>query len=253
LNRQTILFDLDDTLIHCNKYFEVVIDQFADQMQTWFSAHRLSKREIKEKQQELDIMGVHAYGFVASRFPQSLIETYAHYSGLTGRAADETEKQWLLRLGYSVYEYQVEPYPNMEQTLTEIQARHHLLYLYTGGDPQIQRKKVKQAGLDAYFADRVIVTAHKTIKAMKDLLDEHGFARDHTWMIGNSVTTDIVPALEAGIHAIHIPAVTEWSFNTGKVDAVPRGAFFQLGSLREVPQAIDRYLAQRAAGQSFDA
>ena len=42
MREQTILFDLDDTLVHCNKYFDFVIDQFVDLMLTWYSGHGLN-------------------------------------------------------------------------------------------------------------------------------------------------------------------------------------------------------------------
>ena len=44
MREQSILFDLDDTLVHCNKYFDFVIDQFVDLMLTWYAGHGLTRR-----------------------------------------------------------------------------------------------------------------------------------------------------------------------------------------------------------------
>ncbi|KIL39438.1 HAD family hydrolase [Gordoniibacillus kamchatkensis] len=235
---QTILFDLDDTLVHCNKYFNLVIDQFADVMLTWFAGRGLTDKAIKEKQLELDLAGVHVHGFVPERFPQSFIETYRFFTGQFGRPASREEEQFLYKLGNSAYEFRAEPFPDMDDTLRTLQGAGHRLFLYTGGDEAIQRKKVRETGLQRYFDDRIFITHHKNADFMRSLVERHGFDTSSTWMIGNSVTTDVVPALAAGLNCIHIPAHNDWHFNVGEVNVRPQGAFLTLGSLREVPPAI---------------
>ncbi|NEW07026.1 HAD family hydrolase [Paenibacillus sp. SYP-B3998] len=246
MREQTILFDLDDTLIHCNKYFDFVIDQFVDLMLTWFSGHALTPQDIKQKQLEIDLAGVQIHGFMPDRFPKSFVETYQWFSTHYNRPTSATEKSWLMQLGHTVYEYTVEPYPQMNETLELLQNSGHKLFLYTGGDASIQMKKVRDSGLQTYFNDRIFVTVHKTKEFMETLLHEQRFDRRHTWMIGNSVKTDVLPALHAGIHSIHIPVPQDWEYNTGKIDIAPKGAFYQLASLKEVPTTIQDYTKKTA-------
>ncbi|MEH7330658.1 HAD family hydrolase, partial [Priestia megaterium] len=52
MQKQTLLFNLDDTLVHCNKYFRDTINAFVAQLQEWFK--NLTKEEIKQKQLEID-------------------------------------------------------------------------------------------------------------------------------------------------------------------------------------------------------
>ncbi|WP_313778051.1 hypothetical protein [Paenibacillus larvae] len=80
MSPQTILFDLDDTLIHCNKYFDIVLERFGKIMMSWFSEYSVRETEIREMQLEIDLAGVHVHGLKAERFPQSLAETYEHFS-----------------------------------------------------------------------------------------------------------------------------------------------------------------------------
>lgn len=238
MTQQTILFDLDDTLIHCNKYFDAVLDQFADLVSTWFASYKLSIESIKQKQLEIDIAGVNLHGFSMDHFPRSLVETYRYYSDVLGRQKDQMEEEQLLTLGESVYNLQVEPYPDMVETLEKLQADGHLLYMYTGGVVAHQHKKIKSVQLDRYFGDRIFVRQHKTAEALEQILTENPFDRANTWMIGNSMRTDVMPALRAGIHCIHIPAFVEWEYNIIEVKETPRGRFLKLGSLSEVPAAI---------------
>ncbi|WP_019534744.1 HAD family hydrolase [Paenibacillus ginsengihumi] len=244
---QTILFDLDDTLIYCNKFFDMVIEQFADQMEAWFHGYGLSMDEVKKKQAEIDLGRVMAEGFSPEHFPRSFVDTYEHYANLTGRAKDPEEVARLAELGRSVYGHQIEPYPYMEETLEELRRHGHELRLYTGGDPAIQMRKVKEAGLERFFGDRIHVTRHKTSSFMDQLIRMCGLDRKATWMIGNSLRTDIVPALENGLHAIFMPAEREWSYNMVEVEVKPAGAYFTLPSLRLIPETIHSYISGACA------
>jgi len=244
---QTILFDLDDTLIHCNKYFGIVLEQFADLVSGWFSSYSICQDEIRRKQYELDVANIGIHGFGATHFPKSLVETYRHFATVTGRKPSEQEEEQLLKLGRSVYEMPVEPYPGMVETLDRLVADGHTLYLYTGGVVEVQHKKVMTAGLDRYFGERVFVRQHKTADALEEIVREQGFDRRNTWMIGNSIRTDIVPALKSGLHAIFIPALAEWDYDFVEIDETPRGAFLKLKSLEQVPDAIRGYLSGATA------
>ncbi|MEK8128105.1 HAD family hydrolase [Paenibacillus filicis] len=242
MTKQTILFDMDDTLIYCNKFFDMVMDQFADQMEAWFHGYHLSIEEVKKKQAELDLSRVLVSGFSPSHFPESFVETYEYYSDLTGRIKSTAEIERLTELGSSVYGHSIEPYPYMEETLRALTLEGHELHLYTGGDPAVQMRKVKEAGLERFFHDRIHITRHKNTEFLEGILTSSGLDRSRTWMIGNSLRTDIIPALTCGIHAIFMPAELEWSYNQVEVDVEPAGAYFTLSSLHLIPEAIRSYV-----------
>jgi putative hydrolase of the HAD superfamily len=247
LKQQTILFDLDDTLIYCNKYFFDAIDRFAQRLQHYLMESRqdtrISKQEIEDKQLELDMIGVKKHGFVKQRFPESLVETYHFYRDAAGLPKDRSFEEELWDIGMKVYDQEYEPYPHMFETLDELKHEGHELHLYTGGDASIQTYKVEQMELRKYFDNRIYITPHKTTDYMKKVIDEQRFDRDHTWMIGNSARTDVVPALQNGIHAIFIPIEQEWKFNQIDITDTPQGAFLTLGSIKQVPNAIREFTA----------
>ncbi|ALS25288.1 MULTISPECIES: HAD family hydrolase [Paenibacillus] len=250
MSKQTILFDMDDTLIYCNKFFDSVIDRFADQMKTWFQGYPLSVEELKRKQAQIDLERVMLNGFSPDHFPQSFVDTYEYYSELTGRPKSQEEIGRLLALGSSVYSHSIEPYAHMEETLNELQENGHTLHLYTGGDPAIQMRKVTEAGLDRYFGDRIHITRHKNAEFLNGLIRGYGLDRRNTWMIGNSLRTDILPALKNGIHAIFMPAEREWAYNQVEVDVKPSGAYFTLTSLNQIPKTIHGYTLSKYASGS---
>jgi putative hydrolase of the HAD superfamily len=241
--KQKIMFDLDDTLVHCNKYFNFILEQFLDEMTTWYAPAGVTRTDIGSKQTEIDIARVHIQGFKSEHFPQSFIDTYHHYQHLTGRAPSPLEEEKLWKLGLSVYEQEVEPYPMMEETLYLLANSGHELHLYTGGDVLIQQRKIELVKLEKFFQDRIYVRQHKNTDALEQILQEGQFNRENTWMIGNSVRTDVLPALQCGINAVYLKQETEWKYNVIPIDEPPQRALLTLTALPEVPPAIHSYLA----------
>ncbi|CAH8771287.1 HAD family hydrolase [Paenibacillus dendritiformis] len=240
--RQTILFDLDDTLVHCNKYFDIVIQQFLDTMMTWFAPWKLPAEDIRAVQVRIDIAGVQDNGFQSEHFPRSFIHTYEHFCTLTGRtpSVDETELLW--KLGLSVYEFEIEPYPGMIDTLDRLRDEGHELFLYTGGEQVIQERKIAQMKLSDYFGERIFIRRHKTADALSSIVREQGFRIESTWMIGNSLRTDVIPALLSGLNAIYLKQANEWAFNIVDIDAEPNGAFETIEQLTDVPRVIRNWI-----------
>jgi putative hydrolase of the HAD superfamily len=238
MKKQNILFNLDDTLSYCNKYFNLVIDEFADQMMVWFDS--ISKENIRQKQLQLDVAAISEHGLKSERFPESFVGTYKYYCDLTDREKKKDEIQYLRELGFKVFEIPVEPIPYMNETLIRLKEEGHELYLHTGGDEANQRRKITQLELTTYFEHRIFISEHKDTTALSDIIKTIKADPKVTWMVGNSLRTDIVPALEMDIHAIYIPAENEWQYNMVEVNVEHSSAFFTVDSLQEVPDVIDK-------------
>jgi putative hydrolase of the HAD superfamily len=241
MSQQFIIFNLDDTLAHCNKYFDEAIEQFADILQEHLPEGAASGEQIKEKQLELDLASVQVHGITSEHFPKSFVETYKYYCDHLGMKENAAFTRELADLGASVYEREVEPFPSMYETLDRLKDEGNELFLHTGGDPLIQHKKISQLQLAAYFDNRVFISTFKDTKALNKILAHYPFERSRTWMIGNSIRTDIVPGLELGINVIYIPAEREWQYNMVDVNVQPKGAYLTLKQLEEVPDAIEQY------------
>ncbi|MEC0235948.1 HAD family hydrolase [Paenibacillus kribbensis] len=236
--KQHILFDLDDTLVHCNKYFDLILSHFFDLLQEWFAAHNLTKNTIREKQIEIDVAGVHQLGFASEHFPQSLIDTYRFFSEQFGRRIDSRDEQELRSLGRSVYEQEIEPYPGMVETLNSLQKAGHSLYLYTGGEQIIQERKIEQMKLANYFDERIYIRQHKNVEALEEIIQMNRLDRGITWMIGNSLRTDVSPALAAGIHAVYLKQPKEWIYNMVELQKNVNSVMYTIQKLTEVPKVI---------------
>lgn len=237
LDRQNLIFDLDDTLIHCNKYFIEALNQFAELMQQWFP--NVAVEVIMKKQQEIDLAGIEQHGLIKDRFPLSLVETYEMFAKAAQLSVLPIHREQLLEIGYAVYDRQFEPYPDMFETLDYLQSQGHQLHLFTGGDREVQMRKVKQHCLHDFFEDRIFIARYKNTQAMRHLIEQTGSKPEQTWMIGNSAKTDMILALENGLHGIHVLTAQEWSYNHADIDVQPRGVFVKVEALKYIPNVIE--------------
>lgn len=245
VKQQQIIFDLDDTLIHCNKYFNLTLGAFLELMQEWFCDYQITVEEIRNKQIEIDVTGVAMFGFASQRFPQSLIETYVYFSKKVNRPINTDEQAQLQKLGMSVYDQEVEAYPGMVETLEYLLEQGHTLHLFTGGEQMIQQRKIDQMKLGQYFEDRIYITRHKNIDAFEKIVSDLQLDRKNTWMIGNSLRTDIEPALTAGVHAIYLEQDTEWKYNLIELNNTENHSLFKIKDLTEVPKIITEFVLQQ--------
>lgn len=242
--KQQVIFDLDDTLVHCNKYFDLILGQYFELMTDWFSNSGIVTSEIRSKQVEIDVETVSTSGLASENFPKSLIATYRYFCAKYDRPADPLQEQQLMKLGLSVYDQEIEAYPGMVETLDTLKQDGHDLYLYTGGDDTIQQRKIEQMKLDVYFDDRIFIRQHKNVESLESILRTYPFDRSRTWMIGNSLRTDVLPALTAGINSIYLKQQNEWLYNLIELQREMQQSVLTISSIVEVPPVI-RSAAQR--------
>ena len=106
--------------------------------------------------------------------------------------------------------------PDVEPTIVELAARHHLT-LFTKGQPHEQMRKLERSGLRRHFS-HVEVPSEKDEAAYRRLIAAAALDRERAFMIGNSPRSDINPALRAGLRAVFIPHPHTWEREHEEVD-----------------------------------
>jgi len=184
--------------------------------------------EALEKLDEIDIGHINEQGFSKERYPLSLVKTYHHFCHKFGKKIlNETEKE-IANIGRNVFQQIPEPVEGVDVVLNNLKERY-LLILATLGDPEIQHRKIKNSGLKDYF-QAIYVLNYKTADEYLQILVKHNLNREKTWIIGNSIRSDLNPGLRLGLNCILIPAVT-WVFEEEKPIS---DNYLQLDSLIEV-------------------
>ena len=138
----------------------------------------------------------------------------------------------ILNAGRELMTHPVETLPGVAEALAELSADHKLV-LITKGDLFHQELKLAASGLGDHFSGIEIVS-EKSPETYRTIFARHGSGTERALMAGNSVRSDILPALEAGSHAALIPYAIVWSHEKADApDAHPR--FKQLTSLKDLP------------------
>ncbi|GAA4892059.1 HAD family hydrolase [Streptomonospora salina] len=197
-----LIFDADDTLWECNVLFEQAIEEFID-----YVAHpELSRARIRAELTEIERANSAAYGYGARVFERSLGDCLARLR--PGAPPGDDDRAFLHRLCARIVEGEVLLLEGVLETLHTLRRRH-TLYLLTKGHRQDQQNKIDGSGLAPLFAGTGIVP-EKDPGAYRGFGRAHGIDPEHTWMIGNSVRSDVLPALEAGMGAVLVPHPATW-------------------------------------------
>jgi putative hydrolase of the HAD superfamily len=209
LQRQTLIFDADDTLWENNVLFERVFDDYLD----WLDHPTLDRGELRKLFDEIAAANTVAHGYGSRVFLRTLRDCFGR---LSERPTTEDEARQIEELAVALTEGRIELIPGVAATLRELAGRHQLLLL-TKGDVAEQQRKIDASTLAGHFQSTHIV-AEKNTAAYRRLVEQQSLAPGRTWMIGNSPKSDILPARDAGLKAVFIPNENTWALEHGELD-----------------------------------
>ena len=224
----SIAFDADDTLWQNEQFFKLTEDRFLDLLVDHAEAGHLSERLQLAHRRNLAL-----YGFGIKGFTLSMIETAIEVT--EGRAPASVISE-ILAAGREMLAHPIETLPHARETLAALAGSYRLL-LITKGDLFDQERKIAQSGMSELF-DAVEIVSNKNTKAYERIFNRHGDGPRKSMMVGNSLKSDIVPAIEAGSWGVFVPHDLTWAYEhvEAPVDA-PR--FRQVAHLGEVGPLIE--------------
>jgi len=165
---------------------------------------------------------------VKERYPFSLGKTYEHFCKINGEKINPVLKKKIEDIGWRVFRQVPELVDGVYRVL-DILSKNYFLILATLGDPQVQKKKLQLTDLKKYFS-AIYVLRYKSVEEYQNILREHKLDKKDTWIIGNSVRSDLNPGLKLGVNCILIPYLS-WKFEE---EEPLSGNYLQLNSLEEV-------------------
>lgn len=197
MNQTTaISCDLDDTLAPDQKHYDKAKDELAELIQDYGCSK--SKKEIIEYLDDIDADNYEEMGVTKTRFAQSCHQTAIE---LVGTQAGQ--EAW--NIGRSVFmnpeEYgEIGTFEGYAEFIEAIQANADHSLVLTAGVKDIQKDKVNGLELHNDFDEIKIVPSG----GKQNVLEQLDSKYDQVIHIGNSARSDIEPALDAGVSAIHI-------------------------------------------------
>ena len=226
----TVGLDADDTLWHNETIFRLTHERFVDLLTDHDNAL------IEARLAEVERRNLRLYGYGVKGFTLSMLETAMELCDGDPPARAVRE---ILAAGREMLAHPVETLPGVDEALAALSERYRLV-LITKGDLMDQERKLAASGLGALFA-AVEIVSEKDRGTYDRVFGRHGTGAGEAVMAGNSMKSDVLPALEAGAFAVHIPYAITWAHELADAPE-DNGRFGALASIADLPA----WIAERA-------
>ena len=197
---KVVAFDADDTLWVNEPFFNEAEKAFCILMEDYLTHQSISQILFKTQIDNLPL-----YGYGIKGFTLSMVEAANIIS--KGTVSPKVISR-VIAIGKDLLTKPVELLDDVEQMLKELQGKYKLV-VATKGDLKDQHRKLHKSGLGAYFHHIEVMTDKEEIDYQK-LLGRLDIKPEEFIMIGNSLRSDVLPVLELGGHAVHVPFHTTW-------------------------------------------
>ncbi len=196
----TIGFDADDTLWQNEQFYGVTKSRFETVLAGYAAPDALSAALLETERRNLG-----QYGFGIKGFTLSMIETAIT---VTDGAVPASVIAKILEAGRDMLSHPVETLPHVRETLEALAGRYRLVMI-TKGDLFDQERKLAESGLGDFF-EAVEIVSDKDVGTYERIFRQHGDGAEHAMMVGNSLKSDVVPAIAAGSWGVYIPHDLNW-------------------------------------------
>jgi putative hydrolase of the HAD superfamily len=214
-----VIFDADNTLWDVESLYDDARRAFCR-----YAADLLGKRSppaahlidlIEAMQRHRDLQLQETHGYSSARFARSFEDTLSFV--LPFALAEELRHA--RGLAMRVFELQAVLADGLEAAILGMRPFYNLAII-TAGEFWVQQRRIDMFSLREHFA-KVIIVEKKSCKVFDRFCTDEGVLRDQSWVVGDSIRSDIIPALEAGLRVIHFEA-PNWAHEAApKPDGIP--------------------------------
>ena len=195
-----IFFDADDTLWENERYFRAAEDKFAALLSDYTSPEGVQQMLWQKQEDNIPLFGYGSKTYMLGMTDAAL--------ELCGGTLPENIYYGIKKIITDLAFHELEIIEGVEQTLQALQGQYTLI-VATKGDLTEQMGKFRSSGLAKYF-HHCEVMENKDEKNYLELIAKHNMKPEEFLMIGNSVKSDIAPAVAVGGWAIHTPHEIVW-------------------------------------------
>ncbi len=228
---QVIIFDGDDTLW----VTQWLYDQAEQETKLIVESTGLDGDRWQTICRERDLANVARFGFNSGRFPTSVVAAYSQLCEESAVPVRLDVVRELMSAASSMFRRRAPLVAGAADVLRELRPTHQLVLL-TKGDIAVQRKRIRDSGLERYF-DAIVIVPEKGPEVFRTICRELGADEGLSWSVGNSLPSDVAPAISVGMRGVWIEA-NVWDYekrDPGTVVGVER-----LRRLTDVPALIAR-------------
>ena len=226
----TVGLDADDTLWHSENRFHEAHQRYHELL----SAHvDLTVDDLEARMLDTERRNLRLFGYGAKGFTLSLVETAIQ---VTDGRIPARDIERIISFGKELLDHPVDLLPGVQETIDRLRAAGLRLIAITKGDLWHQESKVAASGL-ADHLDGVEIVGEKDVRTYAGILRRHGVDPATFCMVGNSVRSDVLPVLDIGGRAIHVPYEYLWAHEA--VDGAEHDdRFITLTAITDVPDVL---------------
>ena len=221
-----IAFDADDTLWHNERMFKATEVQFAELLSGYHPTEWVRERLFATEMKNLGHFGYGIKGFILSMIETALDLTESRIGG--------AEVKRIVDWGHEMLLHPVQLLDGVRETIEALNGRYRLMLL-TKGDLFDQESKLARSGLGEFF-DAVEIVSTKNPATYRTIMTRHSIAPERFLMVGNSLRSDVLPALDAGGLAVHIPYEMTWAHEHLDEKTLAGREFGVLERIAELPE-----------------
>lgn len=223
--KKVIAFDADDTLWVNEPLFRRAEEEFCELMVDFLDMETCARKLFEFEMQNLPL-----YGYGIKPFALSLTEAAIKIS--RGSVSNDILLK-IIEIGKAMLAAPVVVLDEVEEVLSTLSRKHNYkLVMATKGDLLDQERKLEKSGLSHYFHHIEVMSDKKPANYSK-LVKHLDIQPEEFIMVGNSVKSDILPVLEIGGTAFHIPFHTTWEHEVVS-EPVVHSNFKQLDTMSEL-------------------
>jgi putative hydrolase of the HAD superfamily len=225
---ETIAFDADDTLWHNERIFISAKEKYKRLLARYHEPDWIEERlDVTESR------NIRQFGYGVKGFTLSMIETAVE---LTEGRVTGNEISDIIGFAREMLESPIEILKGVPEAVEELSGSHRLMVI-TKGDLFDQEAKISRSGLGAFF-EEVEIVSEKTVAVYEKITGRHRIDVSSFLMVGNSVRSDILPVIEIGGQAVHVPYETEWFHERVDESELEGKEFVKIRDMSELPEWV---------------
>jgi putative hydrolase of the HAD superfamily len=231
------IFDGDDTLWDTQPMYIKAIDEFLDVAEGYGFARNATRDYLTKL--NLEYVGRHGlgqryFGNVTAKSLRKLVR-----AGSGEKWTKELARQ-VIDIGNQIYTTIPDELPGLIPALQQVYTlgRVHIL---TAGHTAVQMAKYEGTAVST-LSDNITIVERKTSLIFPEIMRKYDATPETTWMIGNSVRSDMLPADKAGLNLLWFQRKT-WIYDEVGIEQVSR-PMQTAKSLSEVAWILTRYTSK---------
>jgi len=194
-----IIFDMDNTLIDT----EPLYNQAAKRFGLLMHSLGFDSEEVLSRQDAIDAGLFEEYGYSTDRYAESFERTAREFMVDKPPHVVDTVVSDARSFAMDIFDQKAKEYDYAQRIVRTFLHAGYKIAVITAGERWVQVKRFDDLTMRNLFHDCWVVLK-KTADVFEDFCVKHDVDRANSWMIGDSIRSDILSSTAAGLNAVHL-------------------------------------------------